>query len=218
MFSNGSTASRVVGRVAPCASAAEARGSRRAEQESGPDEQHHDGDGPQDRHQLPAEPGGRSPACPQASRPTASAAPKSAMESNRSPGLERERPPKRLVHVRRHFGPGGPHAGHRRGEAPHDEVVRRGPGERRRAGEHLVTGGGQRVLVGPGIDLPSPDDCSGAMYAGVPSACPVSVSCSRAACPPPRAIPKSATWVEPSSVSRRFSGFTSRWITPSLWA
>ena len=35
---------------------------------------------------------------------------------------------------------------------------------------------------------------------------------------PARTMPKSATSVSPSVVSRRFSGFTSRWTKPSRWA
>ena len=56
------------------------------------------------------------------------------------------------------------------------------------------------------------------MYAGVPTASPVSVSFSSAGPPNTRAIPKSATRVLPSRVRRRFSGLMSRWTIPWSWA
>ena len=61
----------------------------------------------------------------------------------------------------------------------------------------------------------SPAACSGLMYAGVPTASPVSVSLDSAApLLSARAIPKSATRVLPSRVSSRFSGLMSRCTTP----
>ena len=54
------------------------------------------------------------------------------------------------------------------------------------------------------------------MYTGVPITTPVPVRCSVPAVRAGRAMPKSATMVLPSRVSRMFSGLTSRWITPLL--
>ena len=62
----------------------------------------------------------------------------------------------------------------------------------------------------------SPAACSGLIYAGVPTAKPVWVSPSSPASA--RAMPKSATSVLPSVVSRMFSGLMSRWTTPCWWA
>ena len=64
---------------------------------------------------------------------------------------------------------------------------------------------------------PSSVPCSGLMYAGVPSAIPVSVSRSLPAALIARAIPKSVTRARPSA-SRMFSGLMSRCTTPRLWA
>ena len=54
--------------------------------------------------------------------------------------------------------------------------------------------------------------CSGLMYSGLPMETPVWVSPSSA--PTASAMPKSVTSVEPSRVSRMFSGLMSRWMTP----
>ncbi len=63
----------------------------------------------------------------------------------------------------------------------------------------------------------SPTLCSGLMYAGLPTAIPVSVTLSPAAAVIARAIPKSATTACPLS-SRMFSGLMSRCTTSWLWA
>ena len=63
----------------------------------------------------------------------------------------------------------------------------------------------------------SPVACSGLMYAGVPSATPVSVSVSPPAALTARATPKSATRACPDS-NRMFSGLMSRCTTPASCA
>ena len=62
----------------------------------------------------------------------------------------------------------------------------------------------------------SPRICSGDMYAGDPTICPVEVS----SVSPDRSlpIPKSVTFETSPSVSRMFAGLMSRWITPRSWA
>ena len=60
-----------------------------------------------------------------------------------------------------------------------------------------------------------PSTCSGAMYAGEPRSCPVTVMRSLSTiC----AMPKSMSLMSPSSRIMTFSGFTSRWMTPNWCA
>ncbi len=66
------------------------------------------------------------------------------------------------------------------------------------------------------LSIDFPRACSGAMYWGVPVIMPVAVMCALASTI--LAMPKSARYTRPESSSRTFWGFTSRWITPALWA
>ena len=146
-----------------------------------------------------------------------SASANSVIEANRSFGLERQRPTQGLLGGDRRLLAKAPHSGRRLGEPPGDDGVEGGRRVRRRAGEHLVAGGGQGILIGPRIRRLA-ITCSGAMYAGVPIPWPASVRCSVGWRTRLRAMPKSASKVTPSSVSRMLPGFTSRWTTPSRWA
>ena len=90
--------------------------------------------------------------------------------------------------------------------------------ERRAPDQHLVADDGERVLVGARVHRPLAGGLLGRhvgrraeRQAGLGQ--PVLVGS-----PSARAMPKSATSVSPSSVSRMFSGLMSRWMTPSRWA
>ncbi|ARZ68432.1 hypothetical protein SMD11_2784 [Streptomyces albireticuli] len=64
-----------------------------------------------------------------------------------------------------------------------------------------------------------PRACSGDMYAGVPTAWPVSVSVVRAAVSSTnRAMPKSRTLTVSSGVTMTFAGLMSRWTSPARCA
>ncbi len=75
-------------------------------------------------------------------------------------------------------------------------------------GENLVADDGERILIGPAIDLealwPAPEPCS----AGVPMMVPVPVSC-EAPCTAFE-MPKSVRTTRPSSSIMMLAGFTSR--------
>ena len=60
----------------------------------------------------------------------------------------------------------------------------------------------------------SPSHISGARYCGVPTM-RIGFEVSSVSCRGP-ARPKSASLITPARVSRRFCGFTSRWMTP-IW-
>ena len=127
----------------------------------------------------------------------------------------RQRLPDRLVRALRQVGPHRPRARRRLGQPPHQHRLRRRPGERRLAGEHLVEHGGEAVEVGAGVEPlvaapPAPGSCRRACRPPAPSRS----ASRRRPLPRLRAIPKSATSVLPSSVSSRFSGLMSRWMTP----
>ncbi len=60
-----------------------------------------------------------------------------------------------------------------------------------------------------------PANCSGDMYEGVPSTAPVRVLLASVT----RAMPKSVTFTwSMAGLIITLAGFTSRWITPCLWA
>ena len=93
-----------------------------------------------------------------------------------------------------------------------------GPGERRLPGQHLVEHRGQAVDVGAGVE---PAVAGRLLRAHVGRRADREAGLGQplvAARASARAMPKSATSVWPSRVSRMFSGLMSRWITPCSWA
>ena len=99
------------------------------------------------------------------------------------------------------------HPRHLAAEPLGDHRLRRGSGERRLAGQHLVEHRAQAVHVGPGVEVPvSRSPAPGSCRSGCPRSCLSRVSWSS----PPlsaRAIPKSATSVLPVLREEQVLGF-----------
>ena len=100
-----------------------------------------------------------------------------------------------------------------------DHRLRRWPGERRLAGQHLVEHAAERVDVGAGVDVALAARLLGA-HVGRRADGEAGLGELARRRPPAsaRAMPKSATSVWPSAVSRMFSGLMSRCTTPCRWA
>ena len=82
----------------------------------------------------------------------ASARANSSAEPNRSAGHRRQRPCHRRVHLLRHTRPCLAHPRHLAAESLGDDRLRRGAGERRLTGQHLVQHAAERVDVGPRVE------------------------------------------------------------------
>ena len=119
-----------------------------------------------------------------------------------------------LIHLRRHARPLLMERSRRFLGVPGDHRLRRGPGERRLARQHLVEHAAEAVDVGPGVDVALRRlACSGLMYGGVPTARPAAGQpVARAAARAPGQCRSPPPGV--ALGSRMFSGLMSRWTMP----